>query len=107
MSHPPPDSDASTEADADRWDPTFLNTRREAGIIFCVWIAAMLWVIPVSYTGGYSGQELTTVLGIPSWVFYGVAAPWFLCSVFAVWFSLRYMADDDLGEAPEEEGSST
>lgn len=99
-----PESDVPGDPAEDRWDPTFLNTRREACIIFCVWVTAMLWVLPVSYLGGFQGAELTTILGIPSWVFYGVAMPWFLCSVFAVWFSLRYMADDDLGPAPEGEG---
>jgi hypothetical protein len=87
-----------------RWDPTFVNTRREAKIIFCLWFAALLWTIPFSYLHGYdSTAAIDMVWGIPSWVFWGVALPWLLTSLFALWFSFRGIADDDLGRAPDEE----
>ena len=88
-------------------DPTFRSTRREAAVIFAVWVAALLWTVPVCYFAGYGETARTaTVAGIPQWVFWGVAVPWTASSAFALWFSLRVMADDDLGEAePAEEGS--
>mgnify|MGYP002640656402 CR=1 FL=1 len=86
------------------WDSTFLNTRKEAKIIFGIWVVVLLWSVPMSYLRGYgAGAEIDTIMGIPSWVFWGVAAPWAAASAFAVWYSLRVMVDDDLGRAPEEE----
>ena len=37
-------------------------------------------------------------------VFWGVAFPWAICLLFSVWFCFAYMADDDLGQDPEEGG---
>lgn len=88
-------------------DPTFRSTRREAAVIFAAWVAALLWTVPVSYLSGYGETARTaTVAGIPQWVFWGVAVPWAAASVFALWFSLRVMSDDDLGEGgPGDQGS--
>jgi hypothetical protein len=100
---PKRDADPNQDADPD-WDATFLNTRREAKIIFGVWVVALLWSVPMSYLLGYgTGAGNDTIIGIPSWVFWGIAAPWSVASVFAVWFSMFRMVDDDLGRAPEEE----
>ena len=99
MRHPDQEWDADPN-----WDSTFLNTRREALIIFAVWVATLLWAVPFSYLYGYdTGAVIDTVWGIPSWVFWGIATPWVAASVFALWFSLRGMADDDLGSTPHDE----
>ena len=88
------------DPDSAHLDPTFRSTRREAAVIFAVWVAALLWTVPVCYLAGYGGTAWTdTVGGIPRWVFWGVAVPWAAASAFALWFSLRVMGDDDLGEA--------
>lgn len=87
-------------------DPTFRSTRREAAVIFAVWVAALLWTVPFCYLAGYGDSAWTaTVAGIPRWVLWGVAAPWGAASAFALWFSLRVMSDDDLGEEQEERDS--
>jgi len=65
MRHPDQERDAGPN-----WDSTFLNTRREALIIFAVWVATLLWAVPFSYLHGYdTGAVIDTVWGIPSWVF--------------------------------------
>ena len=103
MCHSESETDPNRDADPN-WDITFLNTRREAKIIFGVWVVALLWSVPMSYLRGYGvGAETDTIVGIPSWVLWGIAAPWAVASVFAVWFSMFRMVDDDLGCAPEEE----
>ena len=82
------------------WDPVFLSARREALIIFAIWIVALLWAVPYCYFAGYgisSGDQLETVLGVPSWAFWGIAAPWIVANAFTVWFCLRFMRDDPLG----------
>ena len=94
---------------ADRdYHPTFLNTRREAIVIFACWVVALLWAVPTCYFLGYnkSPEELATVLGIPSWVFWGVGVPWLVADVFTIWFCTFRMTDDDLGENDPQTGSN-
>ncbi|RUL88298.1 hypothetical protein [Tautonia sociabilis] len=85
-------------------DPTYRNARREAIVILSVWLASTVYCCVYAYFAGYqrSGHplgvgDIRPVLGIPSWVFWGVMAPWLVCSVFTVWFAGWKMADDDLG----------
>lgn len=107
-SPPPRDNEPDDPAgDGYEWDPTFLNCRREARTALVIWFLALCWTVPVSYLTGYPGEDfdpatLSTVLGIPSWAFWGVMLPWGLCLVATVWFCLFYMQDDHLGDAPED-----
>ena len=82
------------------YDPTFLHARREGLIIFAVWVMALLWAVPYCYFNGYEidPAALQMIWGVPSWVFWGIAAPWILANVFTFWFCFSYMSDDDLGE---------
>ncbi len=92
----------SSEIPGMEYDPTFINSRKEAIIIFSVWILALLWTIPYCYLNGYptdfDPDKMELVLGMPSWIVWGVAFPWMICNLFTVWFCLFYMKDDDLGE---------
>lgn len=89
------------------FDPTFLNARREAGLILCAWAVCLLWTVGYSALAGYKppSDPITLVLGMPSWVFWGVLAPWVAATLFSIWFGLAYIADDDL-DAPDEETAS-
>lgn len=85
-------------------DPTYRNARREAWIILAVWAASTIYCCAYSYFFGYqrAGQtlgveDIRPILGMPSWVVWGVMAPWAACTVFTVWFAGFYMQDDDLG----------
>lgn len=85
-------------------DPTYRNARREAIVILCAWLASTLYCCAYAYLFGYdrAGRplgvgDIRPVLGIPSWVFWGVMVPWLACSAFTVWFAGFRMADDDLG----------
>jgi hypothetical protein len=69
-----------------------------------VWLAATIYCCAYSYFFGYlrpdhplGPQDVQPILGIPSWVFWGVLAPWAVCAVFTFWFAGWSMADDDLG----------
>ncbi len=88
------------------WDPVFINSRREAWVILCFWLVALIWVVPVSYLMGYqeptNPEEVAMVMGIPSWLFWGVAAPWVIADIATIWFCFFYMKDDDLGEDVDE-----
>jgi len=87
-------------------DPLFVNSRKEAIIIFLVWLSALLWAVPYCYINGFRGDvafdpaTLKMVWGIPNWVFWGIAVPWVIADLATIAFCY-YMANDDLGEAHE------
>ena len=81
-----------------RFHPTFLHARREAIVIFLAWCVALVWSVGVCHALGYgkTTDPLDTVWGVPAWIFWGIALPWVVADVFALWFCFRYMVDDDL-----------
>lgn len=89
------------------YDPVYLNSRREALVIFGIFIAGLVWAVPYCYLTGYIGDfergGLSTTLGIPTWLFWGIAVPWLIADLVTVWFCFFYMADDDLGVGPEQQ----
>lgn len=87
-------------------DPVFLNSRREAIVIFGVWFLCFIWTVPVSYLLGY-GHEIPadgvpTVMGMPRWTFWGIVCPWLVADVITTWLCFSFIKSDDLGQAPEE-----
>jgi hypothetical protein len=85
-------------------DPTYENSRKEAIGIGLIWLACTVYCCAYSYFFGYNvdGMAKTVddvhpIWGIPSWVFWGVMAPWAVCTVINIWYAGFYMADDDLG----------
>lgn len=85
-------------------DPVLIHARREALIIGLVWLSCTVYSCSYSYLYGYirpghplGPADIHPVLGMPSWVFWGIIFPWFLCALFTFWFAGFYMADDDLG----------
>ena len=90
------------------YDTTYLNSLREAYVIVALFAVFCVWSLFVCFNFGYlsPGEQLTevsTVLGMPSWAFWGVGLPWLAVDVVAVWFCFFYMKNDDLGEAHEGE----
>lgn len=98
-------SDSPTPADrADlEADPVFVHARREALLILAVWASCLVWSVTWCYQNGFhlAPEEVTTVVGIPTWVFWGIVVPWLAADVFSIWFCFFYMVEDDLGEAHE------
>ena len=70
-------------------DPVLKNARREAIIIGLVWLAATAYCCVYCYLFGYiragqplGPQDVRPILGMPSWVFWGIMVPWArLCAV--------------------------
>ena len=90
------------------YHPAVVHGRREAAFILVVWAAALLWVVPYCYFNGFvrdpenfDPKQLETVLGIPDWVFWGIAVPWLAANLVTIVFCFGFMKDDDLGEANE------
>jgi hypothetical protein len=85
-------------------DPTLRHSRREALVIMAAWAAATIYCCTYCYLFGYirpghpkTAADLSFVLGVPSWFFWGVLAPWAVSFVFIVWFAGFWMHEDDLG----------
>ena len=95
------------------------NARREAWLVLGTWAIFLTWVVGYSYLRGYQHPDesllvrwglavspekapLKLVLGLPEWIFYGIFAPWLAAMAFTVFFGLRILKEDDLGEDREE-----
>ena len=93
------------EGEPIEYDPIFLNSRREAIVIFCLWLTALIWAVPFCYINGYQTDfdpaTLSTTWGIPTWLFWGILVPWIVADLFTIWFCFCYMKDDELGETNE------
>ncbi len=80
-------------------DPVFVAARREALVILGAWATCLVWCITTCVVLGYgdSSGDVTLILGIPHWVFWGVVVPWASAGVFSVVFATFFMKDHDLG----------
>lgn len=96
MSQSPPNSKR-------KLDPVFIHARREAIVIFLLWVLCMVWTTTVYWVWGHgrAAEDVELWWGLPDWVFVGVVAPWLVVDVISVWFCFVFMKDDDLGEANE------
>lgn len=97
-------TEEKSTSESSAFDPVYENTRRETLFIIGAWVFFCVWVVGVSVKTGYNvdPDTMTIVMGMPAWVFWGVALPWLASNVFIVWFALKYMADDPLGEDEDE-----
>lgn len=86
-----------------REDPVVRGARREALAVAAVGVAATVYTLGYCAVFGYgrAGEPIEFVLGFPSWVFWGIVAPWGVCVLVAAWFSWIFMVDEDLGEENE------
>ncbi len=102
--HTTPDSPTPDLEIEVAYDPVFLHARREALFILALFGFLLVWSVTICYGFGYATntQNITTVLGMPKWVFWGVLIPWILADVATIWFCFFYMVDDDLGQSEEE-----
>lgn len=90
------------------YDTTYLHSLRELYVILGLFAVFCFWSIFVCYNYGYLSpgeqrSEISMVLGMPAWAFWGLAFPWIVVDIVAVWFCFFYMKVDDLGEAHEGE----
>ena len=99
-------SSSPSSSDEFELDPVFLNSRREAVVIFGLWFLCFIWAVPVSYVMCY-GQEVIpgnvpTIFGMPTWILWGIVCPWLVADVVTTWLCFRYIRNDDMGVSPEE-----
>ena len=81
-------------------DPLLRSARREMKVAVIFWAVFASWAIGLGKLLAYQkqpeGEMVNMILGMPSWVFWVVMLPWFLATVFTIWFALRFMKDHDL-----------
>jgi hypothetical protein len=84
-------------------DSVYASSIRELKWILAIWTASFIWVVGYCVLYGYYEEEapLVTVMGMPSWVFWGVFLPWFASLAATAWFALSYMEDHDLNPEPK------
>ena len=98
--------DASSVSADDQTDSLYVHARRESIVLLVAFGVCMVWSVSTCYWLGYdvSAEELQqTVLGMPRWVFWGIAVPWLASNIFTVIFCLFYMQDDPLGPVHDED----
>jgi len=72
------------------------QSRRELWLILLAWLGCAIWVISYCSINGYdlAPEEVSTVLGFPHWVFWGVVVPWMIANAFTFWFCLGFLRND-------------
>ena len=85
-------------------DPVLRSSRREAALVLFVWLAACIFTVGYCYVFGYGrdAATLTYVVGFPDWVFWGIIAPWTICTILCFVLTYFVIRDEDLGEEQAE-----
>jgi hypothetical protein len=86
-------------------DPVLTSARREAVLVFFIWLIACVYSVTVCFYLGY-GRDVTTlkyVLGFPDWIFWGIVVPWTVCTGLCLVLATFVITDEDLGEEQTEE----
>lgn len=78
------------------------SSRREMRIALIFWAVCAAWTIGYAKLFAYrlpeEGESIALVLGMPSWVFWGIILPWTLATLFTIGFALFSMKDHELVE---------
>ena len=85
-------------------DPLVRSSRREALVVFFLWLGAMTYTVMYCYLNGYGRppESLSFILGFPDWVFWGILLPWGVCLVLSYWFGYALVRDAPLGKSLDE-----
>jgi hypothetical protein len=82
-----------------REDPLIRSARREAIFALSLWASALVYSVSFCGRYGYDPEtELTFVLGVPFWAFWGIFVPWTVCTILSIALAAFWMRDDPLGE---------
>lgn len=98
------------------YDPEYVQSLRELAVILLLFAACFAWTICVSAFAGYGSAHSNSsqpsgvasesldfgdlpeslpatsiILGMPSWVFWGIFMPWLIIDIVVVWFCFRFM----------------
>jgi hypothetical protein len=79
-------------------DPLLRSSRREAIVVTLFGVAALVYTTTYCTLFAYDRplESIHFILGFPDWVFWGIMAPWAVCTIVACYFSYVLMEDHDL-----------
>ena len=89
-------------------DPIYQSSLRELKWILVLWLVICTWVVGYCSMFGYMSDDdsLVTILGMPSWVFWGIFVPWIVAAAVSAWFALTQMTDHSLEETSASDSAS-
>jgi hypothetical protein len=92
-------------------DPVVKSGRREALFTLVMWLAAVIYTVGYCTLHGYGPRphDEHFVLWFPSWVFWGIVAPWLVCAIVSSLFALFVMQDAPLAsdaDAPPDDNAA-
>jgi hypothetical protein len=92
----------------DQLAESFRQARRELRFQLTAWSLFALWVVGYCGLTAFDAErsDVATILGMPSWVFWGIAVPWTVAFGVTVYFSSCYMQDTDLVDDSERSDST-
>lgn len=95
--HPPRDRGADFFATQARHVRQCL---REGLVAAALWFVGFVWVVSAMVTRGYVPDserpaEPQLLLGMPSWVVWGLFVPWLVQIAAAWWFAICWLKDDE------------
>ncbi|QDV55823.1 hypothetical protein [Rosistilla oblonga] len=79
------------------YDTSYLNSLRELKFVGAIGTLALAWTLIYGGLKGYSSDPdaMDVILGMPSWVFWGIAVPWCVTSLATLFFALFILREDD------------
>lgn len=78
------------------------SARREALFVVVVWVGACAYTVGYAALFAYrTGEPLQLLFGIPTWIVWGVIAPWLAVTLITCWYAFHGMKDQDLDEVPQ------
>jgi hypothetical protein len=86
------------------------NSLREAKWIMVIWFLSSVWTIGYCSLYGFQSIDpahLSMILGMPSWVFWGVAVPWLVTTLASIGFAMGLIREDDLDGSSSDSGAET
>lgn len=94
----------SSHSDDKELDPLFVHALREFKASLLIFVLFGIWVVGVSWWLSRPTEPDSTqiTMGIPTWVFWGVAIPWVAANALIFWFCFRFMTDDPLTPVEDE-----
>ena len=89
-----------------QYDPAYLNSLRELKFVIGIGALALAWTVTYGGLFGYApdADSEPLVMGMPSWVAWGIALPWAVTSLGTLLFAMYVIRedDDDLLESKSE-----
>lgn len=80
-----------------QYDQSYLNSLRELKFVGVIGSLALAWTLIYGGWKGYTSdpEAVDITLGMPSWVFWGIAVPWATTSLATLGFALFVLREDD------------